>query len=169
MSQRYGMFVTSSRKMELLYNIPREPFLGRMIFILLNINCVQSYFILSLIIWACTGYVYRVNAKLPVDDPTKKNFRPAAVILAPVLFPLVFGGMISIFIMKAILYGLFLIAFTIVLIAFRKPFIITWLKKTATKAGNILLEINTTLLKIIYTPQLLHHNRHKKSPSRRRF
>ncbi|MFT3891698.1 MAG: hypothetical protein QM730_08710 [Anaerolineales bacterium] len=93
-----------------------------------------------------------MNAKLPVEDPKKKDFRPAAVILAPVLFPLVFAGIISIFIIKAVLYGIFLIAFTVVLVAFRKPFIITWLKKVATKVGNILLEVNTTLIKIIYNP-----------------
>jgi len=115
-------------------------------------NFCQGYILLSLILWAFAGYAYLVNARRPADDPKKRDFHPAAVFLAPITWPLFLLFLISIFIIKALLYGVFLVLFTIVLIAFRKPFILIWLDKIATKVGNILLEVNTQLIKILFSP-----------------
>ena len=148
------MFVTSSKMGEKLYNIRREPFLGRMLFILLNANWLRVYFVISLVIWGCTGYAYNVNAKLPADDLKKKDFHPLAIILAPITLPFVSAGFVSLLIIKAIVYAIFLVIFTAALIVFRKPFILEWLKKIATKIGNVLLEINTFLIRIFYNPKI---------------
>jgi hypothetical protein len=125
-----------------------------MIFLLLRVNWYQCYFPLALLIWAGTGYAYHLNSKLPVDDPKKKDFSPVAVFLAPFTLPFIILGMISLFIIKAILYSIFLVLFTIALIAKRKPFILVWLDKIARKVGNILLEINTSLIRLYFNPRI---------------
>ena len=115
-------------------------------------NCCQGYILLSLILWAFAGYAYRVNTRRFADDPKKRDFHPAAVFLAPITWPLFVLGFISLFILKAILYGIFLVVLTIALVLVRKPFIFVWLDKIATKVGNMLLEANTQLIKIFISP-----------------
>jgi len=120
--------------------------------------CCPGFILLSLIFWAFVGRAYRVNAKRPDDDPKKRDFNPGAIFLAPVTWPIFLFGSISIFIIKALVYGVFLILFTIALLAFRKPFLFVWLDRIATYIGNKLLEANTFLIKIAFgdwerTPQ----------------
>ena len=120
--------------------------------------CCPGFIVLSLIFWAFAGYAYRVNAKRPDDDPKKRGFHPGAIFLAPITWPLFLFGSISIFVIKALVYGVFLILFTIALLAFRKPFLFVWLDRIATYIGNKLLEANTFLIKIAFgdwerTPQ----------------
>lgn|SRR5574341_1040902 len=105
---------------------------------------------LMLLIFACAGYAYRVNARRPADDPKKKIFHPGAIFLAPVTWPVFFFGSISIFMIKALAYGIFLILFTIALVAIRKPFLLIWLHKIATYIGDKLLEANTFLIKMAF-------------------
>ena len=119
---------------------------------MLNISCLQSYFWLSLFLWAFAGYAYRVNAKRPADDPKKRDFHPFAIFLAPITLPLFVFGFISLFLLKAILYGIFLVLLTLALVVVRKPFIFIWLDKIATKIGNMLLEANTQLIKLLLGP-----------------
>ena len=111
-----------------------------------------------LLMLVCAVYAYRVNAKRPDDDPKKRGFHPGAIFLAPITWPLFLFGSISIFVIKALVYGVFLILFTIALLAFRKPFLFVWLDRIATYIGNKLLEANTFLIKIAFgdwerTPQ----------------
>src|SRR3972149_883318 len=110
--------------------------------------CCPGFIVLSLIFWAFAGYAHRVNAKRPDDDPKKRGFHPGAIFLAPITWPLFLFGSISIFVIKALVYGVFLILFTIALLAFRKPFLFVWLDRIATYIGNKLLEANTFLIKI---------------------
>ena len=120
--------------------------------------CCPGFILLSLIFWAFAGYAYRVNAKRPDDDPKKRGFHPGAIFLAPITWPFLLFAWISLFIIKALVYGVFLILFTIALLAFRKPFLFVWLDRIATYIGNKLLEANTFLIKIAFgdwerTPQ----------------
>ena len=111
--------------------------------------CLIGYFVLSLIILICTGYVYRVNAKRTADDPQKKDYHPAAVPLA-VAWPLYALFWIGLFILKALAYGVFLILFTLALVFIRKPFIFKWLDKVATKIGTMFLKANTFLIRSLF-------------------
>jgi len=104
----------------------------------------------TLLIFACAGYAYRVNAKRPADDPKKRDFHPAAIILAPFTWPFLLFAWIVFFMFKTLLYGVFLILFTIALLAFRKPLLLMWLDKIARKVGDKLLEANTFLIKIAF-------------------
>ena len=101
---------------------------------------------------ACAGYAYYVNSKRPDDDPKKRNYHPVAVILAPITVPLFIFISLSIFIMRVLTYGIFLILFTIALLVIRKPFLLVWLRKTATNIGSALLEANMLLIKLFLKP-----------------
>jgi hypothetical protein len=125
---------------------------GRMLIPLLEAICYRSSILYFLIFWGIAGYAYRVNARLPFDDPKKGDFHPAAIFLAPIVLPFFSLGMISLFIIKAILYGVFLVVLTLALVVVRKPFILVWLDKIAKKVGGILLEANTQLIKIFFGP-----------------
>lgn len=102
------------------------------------------------ILFLCAWYAYRVNARRPEDDPKKREFHPRAIILAPFTWPLFLMAFITIFIVKAILYGIFLILFTIALLVIRKPFLLIWLDKIATMIGNKLLGANTFLIRVVF-------------------
>lgn len=105
---------------------------------------------LMLLIFACAGYAYRINAKRTDDDPKKKDFHPGAIFLAPFTWPFFLFAFIFIFVLRALVYGLFLILFTIALVAIRKSFLFIWLESIATHIGNKLLEANTLLIRIAF-------------------
>jgi hypothetical protein len=106
----------------------------------------------TLFLFACAGYAYRVNAKRNPDDPKKKDFHPVAILLAPFTWPFILFGFISIFIIRAILYGVFLVLFIFALVFIRKPFLLIWLDKIARAIGDRLLEANTYLIKLFLRP-----------------
>lgn len=118
----------------------------------------QGILWVSLIMIALTGYAYAVNARRQADDPKKKDYNPYAIFIAPIAMPFLLGVAILIFILRALLFAVFIFAFTIALIVIRKPFIFIWLDKIATAIGEPLLEINTYILKLAFArwnPRLL--------------
>jgi hypothetical protein len=119
-----------------------------MLFFYVN-YCCPGFILLSLIVCALAGYSYRVNAKRPDEDPKKRNFHPTAIFLAPITWPLLLFGYISLFIIKALAYGVFLILFTIALLVFQKSSI-PWLENTAAWIGEKLLEANTFLMRMAF-------------------
>lgn len=110
----------------------------------------RSLLLLSLVFFGFAGYAYRVNARRQPDDPLKRDFHPLAIFLAPITWPLFLLTFISLLLVRAVLYGVFLILFTIALLAFRKPFLLIWLDKIATRVGNKLLTANTLLIQIVF-------------------
>ena len=110
----------------------------------------QGLLLLMMILFLCAGYVYRVNARRPVDDPQKKNYHIGAILLAPFTWLLFLFASVTIFILRVFFYMVFLVLFTIALIVIRKPFLLIWLDKIATKIGNKLLETNTLLIKTVF-------------------
>jgi len=106
--------------------------------------------LLMLLIFACAGYAYRINARRTDDDPKKRDFHPGAIFLAPFTWPFFLLAFIFIFVLRALVYGLFLILFTIALVAIRKSFLFIWLDSIATYIGNKLLEANTRLIRIAF-------------------
>jgi len=108
---------------------------------ILSCVLIQAFIIFS------SFYAYRVNAKRAPDDPEKKDYYPASPWLAPVILPLLFVINIPVFILSSLAFGFFLLLFPITLLVFRKPFLIKWLLKQALKVGNLILKINSKLLK----------------------
>jgi hypothetical protein len=118
-----------------------------------NTRCLGwGIFWYCLLTIACAGYAYRVNARYPSDDPRKRDYEPAAIILAPFTVPFFIILSIVIFILKALLYGLLLILFIAALIFVREPFIFKWLHKVAVFIGNKLLAANTMLIRLFLKP-----------------
>jgi len=116
------------------------------------VYCIKVYIVISLIFLGFTGYAYRVNSKRKPDDPLKKDFHFAATFLTPI-WPFAVVAWILIFILRAALYCIALFLFAVGLVVIRKPFILIWLNKIATKIGNKLLEANTLLIRVFF-PQL---------------
>jgi hypothetical protein len=100
---------------------------------------------------------YQANARRPAKDPKKRDYHPMAILLVPFLFPFYYLGLISLFIAGAILYGAFLLVFTILLLTIRKPFLLIWWYKLSTKVGEPLLMIGTYLIMLL--PRILRPSR----------
>jgi hypothetical protein len=100
-----------------------------------------------IIVIFCAFYAYRVNEKKTPDDPEKKEFSPRAIWLAPVTLPFLILFNAIIVTLSSLAFGVFLILFSFALVLFRKPFLIKWILKQALKTGNMLLKINTKLLR----------------------
>ena len=112
--------------------------------------CCPGLLLLSLIFWALAGYAFRVNAKRAADDPKKKDFQPAAVFLAPLTWPLLFLVWLSLLLIKTLVYGVFLVLFTIALFGYQDSGMPDWLTEKLTRIGSKLLEANTFLMKVAF-------------------
>ena len=110
--------------------------------------CIVVNFLITL----CALLAYHVNSKRPEDDPKKRDYHPLAILLAPITWPLMALFGISFFILKVTTYGVFLVLYILALIFVRKPFILEWLKKTALKIGDLLMEANSALVRIFLPP-----------------
>ena len=107
---------------------------------------------LTLFILACMSYTYVVNLRRKADDPDKQDYHPFAIILAPFTLPFFLTLGIFVFIIRALLFAVFLAIFTILLVAIRKPFVFVLWHKFATKIGHPLLKVNTRLIKMAFSP-----------------
>ena len=110
----------------------------------------KSLLLLMLIFFLCAWHAYRVNARLASGDSLKRDFHFRAIFLAPFTWPLFLFSSITIFFIRILVYVVFLILFTIALLVIRKPFLLIWLDKIATKIGNKLLGANTLLIKAFF-------------------
>lgn len=124
-----------------------------MIFIHLK-TLIVLFFMVGIFIFFCAAYAYRVNAKRAEDDPEKRDFSPYAVLLAPVILPILLIVNLLYLILSGLAIGVFLLLFPFALLLFRKPFLIQWILKQALKIGNQLLEVDTALLRAtgLYRP-----------------
>jgi len=94
-------------------------------------------------------YAYRTNAKRAGDDPEKKDYSPYSPWLAPFIFPLLVLINVPVFLLSGLVFGIFLVLFPFSLLLFRKPFLIKWIRKQMLKVGNMMLKINTSLLRTV--------------------
>ena len=124
-----------------------------------NLQCIcSSYVLLSLILWLFAGYAYFVNMRRPAGDPDKKDFRFSGIFLAPITWPFFLTSFLVLLVSRALLFGIFLIFFTLALVFIRKPFIFIWLDKIATRIGNKLLNANTGLIDLMLSRSPTHKN-----------
>ena len=114
-----------------------------------SFNCC---IVVNLVITLCAFLAYYVNSKRPDDDPKKRDYHPLAILFAPITLPLVVILGFSFYILRVATYGVFLVLYILALIFFRKPFILEWLKRTALKIGDLLMEVNSALVRIFLTP-----------------
>ena len=112
-------------------------------------GCFLLFFVA---IWLITGYTYVVNSRREADDPKKRDYDPLAILLAPITAPIFLAGALGFFILRALLFTVFLIIFSILLVAVRKPFIFKLWDKFATWIGDPLLKVNTHLVRMAFRP-----------------
>lgn len=105
---------------------------------------------LTVILWSCAVYAYHINARRSADDPEKRDFHFGAILMAPVTWPLILFGSMTIFLLRGLVYVVFLALSLVVLLVIRESSELIWLDKIATKIGNKLLGANTFLLKIAF-------------------
>ena len=110
-------------------------------------NCISLPVLFLLL---CMGYAYRVNARREADDPKRRDYYPGAILLALFTWPLLIFASISLFILRAVVYGIFLVLFSITLVAIRKPFLLIWLNKIFNWIGDKLLTANTFIIKLVF-------------------
>ena len=112
----------------------------------------ECIFSLALVAVTCAASAYIANARRPDEDSQKRTYHPVAILLAPVTLPLLVVLSISLFILRVIFYGIFLIMFAVALLIVRKPFLFTWLRKMSISIGAKLLETNLLLIKLFLKP-----------------
>lgn len=109
--------------------------------------------LISVFVTACAAQAYAVNAQRSKDDPDKKDFRLGALIFAIFTWPILVPAVFSLFLLRALLYGVFLVVFSVLLIFVPRdlpeP---TLLELKVTKIGEKLLEANTYLINLMLKP-----------------
>jgi hypothetical protein len=113
---------------------------------------IQCLIAVSVVLILCATYAYHVNARRAPDDPNKRKYHPFAIVLAPITFPLLFVLSIFFFLLRVLAYAVFLVLFVLALLLVRQPFILVWLRKTASNVGDRLLEANTRLVIFLLSP-----------------
>jgi hypothetical protein len=119
-----------------------------------NLICMSSVG-LALICTGCAFIAYTINAGRAVDDPKKRNYPLLAVFLTPFTLPLsiLFLALaLFLFVLRALLFALFLAIFIPSLILLQKPEEPLLIERMAAKIGEPLLKINTRLLKLAFEP-----------------
>lgn len=114
--------------------------------------CIGALMV-SFLVTAFAGYAYYINSQRPPDDPEKKDFHPEALIFVFFTWPILLPAIISVFLLRALLYGVFIVCFSIFLILIppelREP---TWAERKMKKIGDALLEANSFLIKLLLKP-----------------
>ena len=114
-----------------------------------SFNCC---IVVALLVTLCTTAAYYANSRRADDDPRKKNYHPLAILLAPITFPLFILFYASLFILRVVTYGVFLVLFFFALIFIRQSVVTEKLQKSATTIGDLLLEANTLLIRLFLHP-----------------
>lgn len=103
------------------------------------------------LIWAL--FAYYVNSQRPDDDPDKKSYHPLAVLFAPITFPILIVLSISLFILRVLIYGVFLALFILALIFMpTRTSTHMGLYRARVTIAERLLEINTLLVRFLLRP-----------------
>lgn len=104
--------------------------------------------VISFLLLFFAGYAYFVNSLRQPDDPTRQDFEPAALVLAPLTWPFFLLYLIVSTIIKAILFGFFLVAFIFAAIFSWMLIHLTWIHKGIMKIGTEILKANTSLIRL---------------------
>ncbi len=130
----------------------------------MNTQCLYGILLFIVLAILCAGYAHHVDAQRAEDDPQKRNYPLLAIVLAPITLPIFIILSIVIFIMKALFFGVILVLLAMVLIFLRETIILPWLSKMALSIGNKLLDANTFLVRLFWSPRAAQPEI-KKSPS----
>ena len=105
---------------------------------------------IMLIVILFSAYAYIANQRRDKDDPKKREYNPYAILIAPIAIPLLITGLMLVFVIKALLFAIFLVVFTIALVGLRKPFIFVLLDRIAKWIGEPMLKVNSYLIRLVF-------------------
>lgn len=111
--------------------------------------CGAGLISITILLFLCTVYAYLVNERREPDDPGKKDLEPGGILFIP-LWPVQFLVGLMVTIMKALIYGIVLLVFTVAVILFRKPLFWPWIEKPVLRIGTKILEVNTILVRLLF-------------------
>ena len=114
--------------------------------------CIGALLV-SLVVALCAGYAYSINAQRAEDDPEKRSYSAGAFILVFFTWPILLPLLISLFILRVLLYGIFIMLFIVFLFIMpRESPKATWLEMKMGKTGDALLRANSILIKLMLKP-----------------
>lgn len=114
--------------------------------------CIGALLV-SLLVALCAGYAYSINAQRAQDDPEKRKYGPGALVLVFFTWPILLPLLISLFILRVLLYGIFIMLFIIFLFIIpRESPKATRLEMKIGKIGDALLRANEFLIKLMVRP-----------------
>jgi hypothetical protein len=109
--------------------------------------------VVSLFVTACAMQAYSANSRRADDDPEKRDYRSGTLVVVFFTWPILLPALILVFIIRALLYSVFIIVFTIFLIILPREITQpTWLERKMTRIGDVLMEANTFLFKLLLRP-----------------
>lgn len=109
--------------------------------------------LISLFIALSIVYAYSINEQRPPDDPEKQQYHLGGMIFTLFTWPLFLFFFISLFLLRALFYGIFLILFIGSLVIFpRERTELTWVERTAARVGDGLLKANMMLIRLFLRP-----------------
>jgi hypothetical protein len=111
--------------------------------------CGAGLIFVSILLFLSALYAYLVNERREPDDPGKKDLELGGILFIPLWPAQLFIGLV-IAIVKAALYGVFLLVFTAAVVLFRKPFFWPWIEKPVLKIGTKILVVNTFLVRLFF-------------------
>ncbi len=111
---------------------------------------IKGYFVITSILMLSMVRAYHVNAHRAADDPEKRIYHLSSALVIPWLWPLFPLILITVRMIETFVHLIFLALALILILFFRKPFLVAWLDKIAIKVGSQLLEINNYLIKLMF-------------------
>jgi hypothetical protein len=106
--------------------------------------CCVGYVVISILFWLFSLHTYFFN-----HTRASGEYDPLAILLVPITWPfLLFGGFI-VTVLKAILFGVFLLVFSLAAAVIRKPFFWPWIEPGILGIGRRLLKANTFLIRLL--------------------
>lgn len=98
---------------------------------------------------ACASYAYHVNTRRPEDDPKKRKYHPIGILFAPITLPLLVLSLVTLFLLRVLIYGVLIVAFVIGLLFLRKSSLLAPIHKLIMRIGEALLQASAFLVGIM--------------------
>jgi len=121
---------------------------ARIYYLAYSLYCFAGYLLISLIVWISTGYAYFVSQGYGPDDPARGNFDLGGVLLSGFTWPIFLLSGLVMSIIRALLFGVFIVLFSVVLTIGQIAFLIPWLEDVAGPFGEKLLEANSIVSRL---------------------
>jgi len=105
--------------------------------------CCVGYLVISILFWLFAVYAYLFN-----HTRSSGEYESLSILLVPITWPFLLFGGFTLAVLKAILFGVFLLIFSLAAAVIRKPFFWPWIEPLILGIGRGLLKANTFLIRL---------------------